>query len=113
MSIIQGSNNPLVIHFDADVSAIPRLVVTLWNSGMPGKNSGPLKIWEREDMTVNEDIAICPITEEETAGFTSTNVELLVKGLDSQGYTIFWDKYLLDITQRKDKIIQLTRNGGG
>ena len=35
---------------------------------MPGKNTGPLKVWEREDMTINEDIAICPITEEETGG---------------------------------------------
>ena len=101
--IIQGSNNPLVIQFDADVSGLAKLVVTLW--GQPGT---PLKKWERGDMTVSGDTAICPITEAETAKINAPKVTLEVKGLDGEDNTVFWSAVDVDITHRRDRIIKLT-----
>lgn len=111
--IPQGSNNPLVIQFDENVEHIPRLVVTLW-SDMAGRSKTPLKVWENADMTVTGDTAVCPLTEQETREFPLPTVVLEVKGLDSYGYTIFWEEYKLDIMRRRDKIITLTQvNNGG
>jgi len=110
--IIQGSNNPLVIQFDADVSGIPTLVVSLW-CDMAGYFNKPLKTWERSDMTINGDTAACDITEQETRNFPSAKIILEAKGLDGDGNTVFWDAYPVDIKTRHDKIITLTQTGGG
>ena len=110
--IIQGSNNPLVIKFDADISTIPRLVVTLW-SDMPGYAGQPVKLWELEDMTINSDTAVCPITEAETKALPTSALVLEAKGLDGDGNTVFWDQYKIDLLRRRDKIITLTQTGGG
>ena len=109
--IIQGSNNPLVIQFDADISTIPRLVVTLW-SDMPGRTVAPLLKWETEDMLINGDTAVCPITEEQTRELPPVTLVLEAKGLDDEGNTVFWDAYNVDIKRRRDKIIHLTQGGG-
>lgn len=53
--IIQGSNVPLTIQFDANVAEIPKLVVTLWNDSSIRKL---IKKWEKSDMTISEDTAI-------------------------------------------------------
>lgn len=109
--IIQGSNNPLVIQFDASVASIPALVVTLW-SDSPGRGSQMVKKWELGDMTIDDDTAVCPITEAETKAFPSSQLILEAKGLDGDENTIFWDQYPLDVKRRRDKIIQLTQTEG-
>lgn len=106
LMIIQGSNNPIVIVFDAAVDEMPQIVVTLWG----GRNSQPLKVWTLEDMTVTVDTAICPITEDETKNLPGTGVTLEVKGLDGDGGTVFWDAARLDTLQRNDRYIRLTRS---
>ena len=45
--IIQGSNVPLTIQFDANVAEMPKLVVTLWNDSSIRKL---VKKWEKSDM---------------------------------------------------------------
>ena len=110
--IIQGSNNPLVIKFDMDISTIPRLVVTLW-SDMPGYSARPVKLWENADMVIDGDTAACPITEAETKALSATTLVLEAKGLDGDGNTVFWDQYRLDLLKRRDRIITLTQTGGG
>ena len=101
--IIQGSNNPLVIQFDADVSGLAKLVATLW-----GRSGTPLKTWTLSDMSVSGDTAICPITEDETAKLSGMSVTLEVKGLDGSDNTVFWDSVDVDLKQRRDRIIKLT-----
>lgn len=110
--IIQGSNNPLVIQFDAVVDSIPVLVVTLWSDAYSHVGR-PLKKWEREDMTISGDTAVCPITEEETQAFPRGVIVLEAKGLDGNGNTVFWDEYPVDVKLRRDRIIRLTQSGGG
>ena len=106
--IIQGSNNPLVIQFDANIESIPVLVVTLWNSNI----SCPLKMikrWDKADMIIDNDTAVCPLSESDTSGLHNGQVVLEAKGLDENGNTLFWDEYKLDIKARRDKIIKLTQ----
>ena len=106
--IVQGSNNPLIIQFDADISDIPRLVVTLWKD-KAGYTSDLVKQWNTEDMLIDGDTAVCHLTEEETRKFPSGNLILEAKGLDENGNTIFWDEYKTDIKVRRDRVIKLTQ----
>lgn len=102
--IIQGSNNPLVIQFDADVSGCAKLVVSLW-----GASGDAVKTWSLDDgMLVHGDTAVCPITEEETAAIGGAKVTLEAKGLDGEDNTVFWHAVDVYITQRRDRVIKLT-----
>lgn len=104
--LIQGSNNPIVIVFDAAVDEMPQIVVTLWGK----RGTIPIKMWTLEDMTVTGDTAICPITEDETKNLPDTGVVLEVKGLDVNAGTVFWDAARLDTLPRNDRYIRLTRS---
>ena len=106
--IIQGANNPITIQFDASVADLPALVVTMWHD----KQTAPVKTWTLEDMTVSEDTAVCPITEEDTRALPPGYVVIAVKGLDANGETVFWDEARVDILSRRDKAVTLTRTGG-
>lgn len=106
--IIQGSNNPLVIQFDASVENMPVLVVTLW-ADTSECSPQIVKQWNKEDMIIDQDTAVCPMTEAETNDITVKFVILEAKGLDGDGNTIFWDQYKLDIKKRYDRVIPLTQ----
>lgn len=108
--IIQGSNDPLIITFDSDVSELPKIVVSLWIA-KPGISKKPLKIWKREDVTVDGAVVYCPLTERETAGLPDTSVKVLAKALNSTGRIKHWKEYVLDIMVREDKSIFLTEVG--
>lgn len=104
--IIQGSNNPLVIQFDAALDNIAALVVSLWTDA-PGHVGQPLKVWAQEDMAISGDTAICRITEEETKSYPAGRLILEAKGMDHSGNTVFWDEYPIDVKRRRDKVITL------
>ena len=105
--LIQGSNNPIVIKFDRSVDTIPVLVVSLWDKLSPGIE--PLKAWEREDMTIDGDTAICPNSESETVSMPNDGLILEAKGLDSNRNTVFWDRCEVDVLKRHDRVIRLTQ----
>ena len=100
--IIQGTNIPLQITFDEDVSEINELVITLWR-----RNKVELKRWTKANMEIEEDTVILPITEEESASWPEGYNTLEAKGLDEDGLTIFWDKAPIMIEGRRDKGIRL------
>lgn len=104
--IPQGSNNPLVIEFEEEPGA-PVLAISLWGDGR-GQAEKPLKVWKTEDVTVDGRTIVCPLTEEETAGFPPSGVTLEIKGLDENGYTIFWEQMNVRVVARRDRIILLT-----
>lgn len=111
MPIVQGSNNPLVIKFDAPVDEIPTLIITLWRD-MPGLGAANIKKWETADMLINGDTAVCQMTERETRELPPAPLMLEAKGLDANGNTVFWDEYRVDVKRRRDKVIRLTQTGG-
>ena len=107
---VQGSNNPLIIGFDESIADIPKMIISLWSS--MGGYGMPLKVWHKSDILIDDNIAICPLTEDETAAFPGYQVEILVKGLDANGYTIFWRRFNVDILHRQDRVFKLTQDGG-
>lgn len=102
--IVQGSNNPLVIEFEETLD-FPAMVITLWNDALPHRGQ-PLKRWGLSDVTIVEDKVICPLSERETAAFPETGVILEVKGIDGNGYTVFWEQYPVKVEPRRDKQIR-------
>ena len=109
--VIQGSNNPFVVRFDVSIQDIPILIITLWND-VAGMQPKLLKKWEKEDIEVTNDTAICPVTEAETRAFPSSHLVIEAKGLNENNETIFWDAYKIDVLSRRDKVIALTQTGG-
>lgn len=106
--LIQGSNVPLTIKFDAAVDTLDALVITLWCDQYA---KTPLKVWTLDDMTVSNDTAVCELAEEETAklpNFPNYKCIVEAKGLDSNGETVFWDAAEIDVKERRDKVIKLT-----
>ena len=103
--LIQGTNIPLKIVFDEDISEIPALTVTLW------KNKQQLKRWDKEDMVITEDTAILPLSEAETAEFPAGPSTVEAKGLNADHEIVFWDEYNVIIHPRRDKDIALTEDG--
>lgn len=103
--IIQGANNPLAVKFSESVDEMASLVITLW------REDKLIKKWETDDMAIDGDTALCPITEEETAALISTPHILAAKGLDGDGETVFWNEYKIDVMHRHDKNITLTQVG--
>lgn len=107
---VQGSNNPLIIEFADSIDNVPKMIISLWSS--MGGYGMPLKVWHKSDILIDDKIAICPLTEDETAAFPGYQVEILVKGLDANGYTIFWRRFNVDILHRQDRVFKLTQDGG-
>lgn len=105
--LIQGSNNPIVITFDASVADIPQLVATLWRR-FAAAGASPIKVWTQDDMLIDGDTAVCPITEEETAALPTSGVTLEVKGLDAYGNTVIWQAVNVPVLMRNDRDIELT-----
>ena len=108
--IIQGSNNPLTIKFDADVSNMEKLIVTLWSTNAARRDK-LIKRWDKNiNMTVQKDTAICPIEENETAILPDEQLVVEAKGLQN-GQTVFWSQYSVDVLRRRDRIIYMTQEG--
>lgn len=108
--LIQGSNNPLTIKLDTSAEALSALSVTLWDTA--NVQRAALKAWTLDDVVVDGDTIICPITEAETRRMPTAGVILEVKGLDNDGNTLFWAAVKVDVMQRRDSFIELTRVGG-
>lgn len=79
-----------------------KLVISLWSL------TGELvREWDLDEITVQEDTAICPLTEDETKAFPNTIVTIEAKGIDSDGDMVFWDQMDVKIVKRRDKAISL------
>lgn len=100
--IIQGTNIPLVITFDEDVSSCEALVITLWR-----RDRVKLKQWNMSDVTIEADVVTLPISQEESAAWPEGYNMLEAKGLDENGYTIFWEEAPVMIEGRRDKDIRI------
>jgi len=105
MPILQGSNSPIVVTFDRDISELPAIVITLWTN-----NGDLIKKWETGDLEIHGVSAVCPVTEEETAKFPGNKaLTLEAKGLDEDGYVIFWSEDRVLVGARFDRNIYMTQ----
>lgn len=101
--ILQGSNLPILIIFDDDLDDVADMVVSLWR-----RKGQELKRWETNDLAIEGNTVTLPITEAETAALPEGYNTLEVKGLDENGYTIFWEDVQVLVGDRKDKGIMIT-----
>ena len=101
--IIQGTNIPIKIEFFDDLSDVAELLVTLWR-----RNGTELKRWTTEELFIEGDTVILPVTEEESAIWPEGYNTMEIKGLDENGSTIFWESEQVLIEGRRDKRIMLT-----
>jgi hypothetical protein len=99
--IIQGTNRPIVLKFDQDVSGLSDLIVTIWD-----RKGTLIKEYKTADLTIVGDTVSCPLTEAESAALPLYSVTLEAKGLDD-GETVFWDKLTVNVVRRNDKSISL------
>ncbi len=107
--IIQGSNNPLVIFFDASVENIAQLTITIWSA--TGSTVRPVMMWTKDEMLIDGEKVVCMLKESATRNLVTSKLVLEAKGLDSDGETVFWEEYPIDLHRRRDRIIHLTQGG--
>lgn len=101
--IVQGTNVPLAVTFDEDVSDIPTLVATLWL-----KDGTLIKQWEKSDMEIDGETVYLPLDESETVNIAPGFVSLAIKGLNDDNQTIFWEETMVKVEARRDRTITLT-----
>ena len=99
--MIQGTNIPLKVIFDADVTDVPMLVITLWY------RKTLLKRWDKEDMTIEKDTVYLPLEQTETMAFPDGSMTLEAKGLNESGQVIFWEEMNVGNRPRRDRGIIL------
>ena len=101
--IIQGSNSPIVISFDDDVSGVTEWSVALFGEDKRGMPSVLLKHWGTEDIEVDGSTAYAPLTEEETMEFAPGVASLEIKWLEADDIVFQSATVRVRISGRKDK----------
>lgn len=96
--ITQSSNLPLTIEFDAEIDCVD-LSVLLSSCGQE------LRRWGLADVEILGNVMICPLTQQETAGFPPGTAVLEIKWLDKDGLTVFAEPVKLLIKKREDLTI--------
>ena len=99
--LIQGTNIPIEITFDENVSSFKKIVATLWIQNKQ------VKEWQKSDMTISGDTITLPLDEDETRTFKKGKAILEIKGLTDLNQTVFWEEATIEITSRRDKDIDL------
>lgn len=99
--ILQGSNSPITITFEDELTGLKNIVASLW------KGSKELKRWEKQDMAVGGFTAILPLEEDETKAFPKGYITLELKGIDTADQVVFWEDNVLTVIARTDKAIDL------
>jgi hypothetical protein len=108
--IIQGSNSPITIAFDSDVSNVIEWSVALFGEDRRGMPSILLKHWGTGDLLVNGSVVCAPLTESETMDFMPCVATLEVKWLDGEDNIFHSDTARIRVSGRKDKTV-LIQNG--
>ncbi len=104
-TIHQGSNNPLVVTLDMNATELTALSVSLWRKEQ--QSGEPIKAWTMNDVSIDSNIVACPLAAEETAEFPLDSLILEVKGLNEDGYTVFWERFNVKVAERNDRNIEL------
>lgn len=97
--IMQSSNAPLIIKFpeEYNVESFLRLRITLW------QGDTLYKLWEKEDLIIEENKVTAELTEEETAELSENRCLLEMKWLVEGNKTEMAQQVYLTISDRNDK----------
>lgn len=66
-----------------------------------------VKKWEKQDVVINEDTVMCPLTESETASFPVDTLTIEIKGIDAEDQIVFWESSTVDVVSRHDSTFRL------
>lgn len=101
--LITGTNVPIEVTFDNDVSTFRNIVATLWIQNKL------VKKWESKDseMTVSGAKITLPLDEDETRNFKRGKAKLEIKGRNATDQTVFWEEATIEVVDRNDKSIDL------
>lgn len=99
--IYQGGNSPLILTFDEDMQSIPDISVGLYHG------STELKHWDKSTVLIDGPIISCPMTQDETAKFSSGQAVLEVKVLGSGGEIILYEVVAEEVVKRNDRVIKM------
>ena len=104
MKIIQGSNNPIVVNFDRDISQCSKVEVGLYHPKPHTEQT--LKEWHKDDITFYENEAYIelPLTQKETMAFPIGRVSLEIKALDTDGQVVTFDVLVGSVESRSNEV---------
>lgn len=101
--IIQGSNNPIVIAFDEEVSEIKDWSISLYGEDKRGAPGELLKHWGSGDLIIDGVAVFAPLTETETMSFMPCVASLEIKWLSPEDSIYHSDVVRVRISGRKDQ----------
>ena len=106
--IIQGSNLPIVITFDEDMSSLVDWSMSLFMEDKRTKEQTLLHHWGLHDITIDGVTISAPLTEEETMSFPVGVATLEIKWLTQDEIIFHSDVIRIRIAGRNDtnKLIQ-------
>ena len=97
VEIIQGSNSPIVLEFEDNMSTASKIECSLNNGDTE------LKHWSIDDVVVEENLISLPLYESETMNFESGTAYLDAKILDVDGVIIFYNSFKLKVVNKFDR----------
>ena len=103
--IIQGSNLPITISFDEDMSNIKDWSMSLFGENKRGEADILLKHWGIEDVDIDGETISAPLTESETLGFIPGVAVLEIKWLSDEDTIYQSETYRIRICGRQDKTL--------
>lgn len=99
--IVQSSNYPIVLQFAESVNllAFKEIIIDLKS------RSGIVKSWKKDEVIINEQYIIIPLTQKETAEFPVGKLTISMKALNDDGYICFFDETQITIKSYSNKKI--------
>lgn len=98
--IIQGTNKPILIDFEQDMSWLKAIEIGLYS-----RDKQLLKKWDEHTVIINKNVIECPQTQQETVEYALGSCEILVKWLNLEGFTEFAEKIQDKVIPWTDKTI--------
>ena len=88
MIIVRGTNTPIILVFPSgeNVEGLDNLLITLSEYNMYNEKKNVVKTWGKSDIEAEGNIAICPITKEETYNLKCLQYIISAKWTTADGY---------------------------
>jgi len=106
--IVQGSNNPIIVSFDEDVSSIQDWSMSLYGEDKRGAPGDLLKHWGLDDVEIDENSVSAPLSQEETLAFPPCVATLEIKWLNADDLIFHSKKVRIRIDGRNDSTHLMT-----
>lgn len=100
--IIQGSNKPIIVELDTDLTNVKDLSVCLQTTGVARHNI--VRRWGLHDVTIIANVISIPVSQAESVRYPEGEAVILVK-CTLDGVTEFFDEFPVTIRKWGDNTI--------